>query len=138
MTAAQDRDDPAYRDLDNIDGIGESVAADLLGFFAEQHNIALLDRLARELAVADFAAAGAVDSPLAGKTLVFTGTLEAMARGEAKARAEALGAKVAAAVSKNTDFLVAGADAGSKATEAAELGLAALTEADWLAMIGGG
>jgi DNA ligase (NAD+) len=138
MIAAQDQDDPAYRDLDNIDGIGPSVAADLLGFFAEEHNRELLDRLVRELEVADYAAAAAVDSPLAGKTIVFTGTLEAMARGEAKARAEALGAKVAASVSKNTDFLVAGADAGSKARRAAELGVKVLAEAEWLAMIGAG
>jgi DNA ligase (NAD+) len=137
MTAAQDHDDPAYPDLDNIDGIGESVAADLLGFFAEQHNIDLLDRLAEQIEVADFTAAASGDSPLAGKTIVFTGTLEGMARGEAKARAEALGAKVAASVSKNTDFLVAGADAGSKARKAAELGVTVLGEADWLAMIGG-
>ena len=119
-------------------GIGPSVAADLLGFFAEQHNLELLDRLVQELEVADYAAAAAVDSPLAGKTIVFTGTLEGMARGEAKARAEALGAKVAASVSKNTDFLVAGADAGSKARKAAELGVTVLAEAEWLAMIGAG
>jgi len=138
MTAAQDRDDPAYRDLDNIDGIGESVAADLLGFFAEQHNLDLLDRLVRELDVADFAAAGAVDSPLAGKTIVFTGTLEAMARGEAKARAEALGANVASSVSSKTDYVVIGADAGSKATRAAALGVATLDEAAWLELAGHG
>jgi len=138
MIAAQSQDDPAYHDLDNIDGIGPSVAADLLGFFAEQHNLDLLDRLVQELEVADYAAAAAGNSPLAGKTIVFTGTLEAMARGEAKARAEALGAKVAAAVSKNTDFLVAGADAGSKARKAAELGVTVLAEAEWLAMIGAG
>ena len=137
MAAAQDREDAAYRDLDNIDGIGESVAADLLGFFAEQHNIDLLDRLVEQVAVEDYAAPTAAgDSPLAGKTVVFTGTLEGMARGEAKARAEALGAKVASAVSKNTDFLIVGADAGSKAKKAAEIGVTVLTEAEWLAMIG--
>ena len=73
---------------------------------------------------------------MAGKTVVFTGTLETMSRGEAKARAEALGAKVAGSVSKKTDYVVVGADAGSKARKAAELGVPPLEEQEWLAMIG--
>jgi DNA ligase (NAD+) len=75
-------------------------------------------------------------SPIAGKTIVFTGTLEKMTRGEAKARAEALGAKVAGSVSKKTDYVVVGADAGSKARKAAELGVTTIEEQEWLAMIG--
>jgi DNA ligase (NAD+) len=78
----------------------------------------------------------AVASNISGKTVVFTGTLETVSRNEAKARAEALGAKVAGSVSKKTDYLVVGADAGSKAKKAAELGVATLTEEEWLKMIG--
>ena len=80
----------------------------------------------------------ATDSPFAGKTVVFTGTLATMGRGEAKARAEALGAKVAGSVSKKTDYVVVGADAGSKARKAEDLGVATLTEEEWLEMAGRG
>jgi DNA ligase (NAD+) len=139
MEEAQDPESPAYHDLDNIDGIGPSVAADLLGFFAEAHNRTVLDDLLREVAVEPHRAAPQQSaSAISGKSIVFTGTLEKMTRGEAKARAEALGAKVAAAVSKSTDFLVAGPGAGSKAKKAAELGVAVLDEAAWLALIGEG
>jgi len=137
MTEAQDEGSAAYRELDSIDGIGPSLAADLLGFFAESHNLQVLKDLEREVRVRDFAAPVAEASPIAGKTVVFTGSLEAMTRHEAKARAEALGAKVAGSVSGKTDFLVAGADAGSKAKKAAELGVTVLSEAEWLEMIGG-
>jgi DNA ligase (NAD+) len=81
-------------------------------------------------------AATEADGPFAGKTLVFTGTLETMTRQEAEARAETLGAKVTKSVSKKTDFVVIGADAGSKAAKAAELGVRALTEAEWRQMAG--
>ncbi len=138
MEAAQDPESPAYQDLDNIEGIGPAVAADILAFFAEDHNRAVLDDLAREVEVLDFAAPQAGDSKLAGKTIVFTGTLETMTRGEAKARAEALGAKVASSVSKSTDYVVVGADAGSKARKAAELGLTVLDEREWVKMAGRG
>jgi DNA ligase (NAD+) len=138
MEEAQDPESPAYHDLDNIDGIGPSVAADLLGFFAEAHNRTVLDDLLREVAVEPHRAAPQAASAISGKTLVFTGTLEKMTRGEAKARAESLGAKVAASVSKSTDFLVAGPGAGSKAKKAAELGVTVLDEAAWLALIGEG
>ena len=136
MTAAADPESDAYRELDSIDGIGPSVAADLIAFFAEPHNRAVLDDLANEVRVEDFAAPAKAGSPLAGKTIVFTGTLEKMTRSEAKARAEALGATVAASVSKKTDYVVAGADAGSKAAKARDLGVETLSEPDWLALIG--
>jgi DNA ligase (NAD+) len=139
MIEAQDPESPAYHELDSITGIGESMAADLVGFFAEPHNIAVLDDLAREVTVEDAAApAGTASSSVAGKTVVFTGSLETMTRHEAKARAEALGAKVAESVSRKTDYVVVGADAGSKAKKAAELGVTTMTEQDWLKLIGEG
>jgi DNA ligase (NAD+) len=134
MTAAEDRDSDAYADLTAIDGIGPSMADDLLGFFAEPHNRDVLDDLNQILIIEDAAIPEAVDSPLSGKTIVFTGTLTSMGRKEAKAKAEALGAKVAGSVSKKTDYLVAGADAGSKAKKAAELGVSVLSEDDWRAL----
>ncbi|HEY5209968.1 MAG TPA: NAD-dependent DNA ligase LigA [Stellaceae bacterium] len=136
MTAAQDHDSEAWSALNNINGIGEDTATDIVGFFAEPHNQAILDDLAGELTVTDYIASAPAASPIAGKTIVFTGSMEAMSRGEAKARAEALGANVAGSVSKKTDFVVIGADAGSKAAKAAELGVTTLTEAEWLALIG--
>ena len=133
LTAAQDAESSEYADLVNIDGIGPSVAADLIGFFAEPHNQQVLDRLVDQVRIEAVAApAAAADSPFAGKTVVFTGTLATMGRGEAKARAEALGAKVAGSVSKKTDYVVVGADAGSKARKAEALGVATLTEEEWL------
>ena len=137
MRAAEDRDSEAYRELIDIDGIGPKMADTLVDFFAEPHNVEAVDDLAREAAPADFEAPQG-DAPLAGKTVVFTGAMAAMTRAEAKARAEALGAKVAGSVSAKTDFVVAGADAGSKAAKARELGVATLSEADWLEIIGAG
>jgi DNA ligase (NAD+) len=137
MMAAEDPDSDAYRDLVNIDGIGPSVAADLTAFFAELHNRQVLDDLQSRLDVEDFNAPQASGSPITGKTVVFTGTLENMTRGEAKARAESLGAKVAGSVSKNTDYVVVGADAGSKARKASELGVTTLTEREWVDLISG-
>ncbi len=107
-----------------------------LDFFAEPHNIEAVQALLGEIEVEDFAQAAAT-SVVAGKTVVFTGSLERMTRHEAKARAEALGAKVAGSVSKKTDYVVAGEDAGSKLTKARDLGVAVLTEDEWLALIGG-
>tara|TARA_R110002096_G_scaffold79114_10_gene185862 strand:- start:979 stop:3063 length:2085 start_codon:yes stop_codon:yes gene_type:complete len=134
VTAAQDADSDAYADLINIDQMGKDVAADLIAFFAEQHNRDVVADLMQYLTLEPPAAVQA--SAISGKTVVFTGTLERMTRAEAKARAESLGAKVAESVSKNTDYVVVGADAGSKAKKAADLGLATLSEDEWLALIG--
>jgi DNA ligase (NAD+) len=138
MEAAQDRESPAHAGLLDVHGIGADMAADIVGFFAEPHNRDLLDDLAREVEVLDYEAPsrGVAASPLAGKTIVFTGGLEAMSRSEAKARAEALGANVASSVSAKTHFVVVGADAGSKATKAAALGVTLLDEAEWLKLAG--
>ena len=137
--AARERDgleSPAAAQLLDVHGIGKDMAADIIGFFAELHNRAVLDDLGREVTVLDYAAPQRVASPLAGKTIVFTGGLESMSRSEAKARAEALGANVASSVSAKTDYVVIGADAGSKATKAAALGVETLDEAGWLALAG--
>src|SRR5205807_1594264 len=135
MEAAQDPESRARADLLDVHGIGKDMAADIIGFFAEPHNLAILDDLADEVQVQDYQApARRVASPLAGKTIVFTGSLDAMTRSEAKARAEALGANVASSVSSKTDFVVIGADAGSKATRAASLGVTTLDEAAWLGL----
>jgi DNA ligase (NAD+) len=136
MIEAQDPESAALHDLDSIEGIGPSVAADIVGFFAEPHNLAVLDDLQREVKVLDYVrVATAKDSPVAGKTVVFTGTLEKMTRPEAKARAEQLGAKVGESVSKKTDYVVVGADPGSKAKKAVELGVTVLDEDAWLKLI---
>jgi len=137
MDAAQDEMNPAHAGLLDVHGIGADMAADIIGFFAEPHNRDLLDDLAREVEVLDYEApTRAAASPLAGKTIVFTGGLETMSRSEAKARAEARGANVASSVSAKTNFVVIGADAGSKATKAAALGVTTLDETEWLKLAG--
>jgi DNA ligase (NAD+) len=126
----------ARETLGSIQGIGPAIAQELVDFFDEPHNLEALDDLTREVTPEEAATPTASDSPFAGKTLVFTGTLETMTRPEAEDRAERLGAKVTKSVSKKTDFVVIGADAGSKATKAAELGVRMLTEAEWREMAG--
>jgi DNA ligase (NAD+) len=139
MEAAQDPDSEAFAALVDVGGIGESMAADIIGFFAEPHNQAVLDDLAREVTVLDWEGPTVrTASELSGKTIVFTGSLASMSRSEAKARAEALGANVTGSVSAKTDYVVAGADPGSKATKAAALGVKLLDEADWLALAAAG
>jgi DNA ligase (NAD+) len=96
----------------------------------------IVDELAAELTIEGAARITAIDSEIAGKSLVFTGSLETMTRPEAKARAEALGAKVTDSVSKKTDLVVIGADAGSKARKATELGVRTITEAEWRELAG--
>lgn len=130
--------DPAARpDLLAIDGVGAVMADSLIAAFANPAERAAIDALVAQLTEVEPVIWRVADgSPVAGKTVVFTGTLERMTRAEAKARAEALGAKVAGSVSAKTDILVAGPGAGSKATKAAELGVQVMDEAGWLALIG--
>jgi DNA ligase (NAD+) len=135
MLAACDVESEAYQDLVNIDGIGPSAAKDLIEFVAEPHNIQVLDEFSEILNVEDYVEPDQSSSPVAGKTVVFTGTLETVGRNEAKARAETLGAKVAGSVSKKTDYVIAGPGAGSKVKKAADLGVAILTEQEWLNLI---
>ncbi|HLO75985.1 MAG TPA: NAD-dependent DNA ligase LigA [Magnetospirillum sp.] len=137
MLDAVPRENEAYHDLISIEDIGPSVATDILTFFDEAHNLEALDDLAGQLTIQDAVKPVATASPVAGKAVVFTGTLETMTRQEAKARAEALGAKVVGSVSKKTDYVVAGPGAGSKLADAQKLGISVLTEEEWLVLIGG-
>jgi len=121
----------AYQDLNNIGGVGEIVADAVVEFFAEPRNVKALGELLREIEVKP-AEQPRKSSPVSDKTVVFTGSLTKFTRDEAKALAERLGAKVAGSVSKKTDYVVAGEDAGSKLTKARELGVAVLTEEEWL------
>lgn len=122
-------------EINNIDGIGEVVAEATADFFGEKHNEEVLDALLNEVQVVPMEAVASA-SPVAGKTIVFTGALERMTRDEAKAMAERLGAKVAASVSKKTDLVVAGPGAGSKLAKAAELGIETVSEDEWLRLTG--
>ncbi len=133
--AAKDEDSEAFTELVNIDGIGPTVARAIVDFFDEPHNLDVVNALLDEVRPQPLES---VDdqSPVSGKTVVFTGAMEAMTRGEAKARAERLGAKVSGSVSKKTDIVVAGADAGSKLKKAHELGVEVMSEEEWLALIG--
>jgi DNA ligase (NAD+) len=126
----------AWEALSGIDGIGATAVNALCDFEREAHNRDMLAALLSELTIEDEAKA-ASDSPVAGKTVVFTGTLERMTRDEAKARASALGAKVSGSVSAKTDLLVAGPGAGSKLKKAAELGVQTMTEDEWFDLIAG-
>jgi DNA ligase (NAD+) len=132
------RDSEAYRELDNIEGIGPTVIDALIEFFAEPHNIKALNDLLAQVSVEEFSRPTTSTSAVSGKTVVFTGSLEKMTRNEAKALAERLGAKVAGSVSSKTDYVVAGADAGSKLAKARELGVEVLSEDDWLQLVGRG
>ncbi len=126
----------ALDDLLSVDGVGQVMAHSLVIAFAQEAERASIDRLVAQLDIQDIAAPQTTGSPVAGKTVVFTGTLEKMTRAEAKARAEALGAKVSGSVSAKTDILVAGPGAGSKAKKAAELGIETMDEDGWLELIG--
>jgi DNA ligase (NAD+) len=134
-TAQRAATDPeALADLVCVEGIGTVVAQSVADFFAEPHNVEVVDELMREVDPPPFAVE-TVQSPVSGKTLVFTGSLETLSRDEAKAQAEALGAKVAGSVSARTDLVVAGPGAGSKLKKAAELGIEVIDEEAWNAIV---
>ena len=138
MREASDPQSAAWADLLNIDGVGEVMAQSVVSTFANPVERAAIDRLVVELNIEDMAQIAASDSPVAGKIVVFTGTLTRMSRAEAKAQAEDLGAKVSGSVSAKTDLLVAGAAAGSKAAKAEKLGVEVIDEDAWLTLIGRG
>ena len=121
-------------EMDALDQIGDTVIESLGEYFGEAHNVRRIDRLVKQVKIRD-AEKPRADSAVAGKTVVFTGTLEQMTRDEAKASAERLGAKVSGSVSKKTDYVVAGPGAGSKLTEAKKLGVTVLTEDEWVKLI---
>jgi DNA ligase (NAD+) len=121
-------------DLIALDGIGEGMANDLVNYFAIAENRKIVDELLKYVQIKPVAALRTIESAFSGKTVVFTGSLEKLSRAEAKAQAERLGAHVSGSVSKKTDFVVAGADAGKKLDQANELGVKTLTEDEWIAM----
>jgi len=127
-------DEEAIAEMDALDQIGETVIENVKAYFGESHNRGIVERLTKEVKIGD-AEKPRRDSPVAGKTVVFTGSLEKMTRDEAKAMAERLGAKVAGSVSKNTNYVVAGPKAGSKLDKAREAGVAVLTEDEWFELI---
>ncbi len=135
VKVAADETSDAWTDLVNIDGIGETVAHALVDFFTEPHNDEALDALLQQVTPTPMEKT-ASDSPVAGKTVVFTGALEKFSRDEAKAMAERLGAKVAGSVSRKTDLLVAGPGAGSKLKKAQDLEIEITDEDGWLAIVG--
>ncbi|PCH93301.1 MAG: DNA ligase (NAD(+)) LigA [Rhodobacteraceae bacterium] len=132
---ARSPDSTAWENLIGIDGVGDVLAQAVVDAFQHQDTRAAIDRLAAELDIQDVLAPQNDGSPVAGKTVVFTGSLELMTRAEAKARAESLGAKVSGSVSAKTDIVVAGPGAGSKAKKAQDLGIELMNEAQWLAFI---
>jgi DNA ligase (NAD+) len=127
-------DEETAQEMDALDQIGDTVIESLRDYFAEAHNRRRVERLAAQVRILD-AEKPRADSKVAGKTVVFTGSLEKMTRDEAKASAERLGAKVSGSVSKKTDYVVAGPGAGSKLKEATKLGIDVLTEEEWLKLI---
>ena len=133
---AADQTGPAWDELIGIDGVGTVMATSLVTAMAQENERASIDRLVAHLTVEDASAPDTGNSPVAGKTVVFTGTLEKMTRAEAKARAETLGARVSGSVSAKTDLLVAGPGAGSKAKKATDLGVETIDEDAWLSLIG--
>jgi DNA ligase (NAD+) len=127
-------DEETKKEMDALDQIGDTVIESLHDCFGEAHNRRQIERLVAQVRIRD-AQMPRADSAIAGKTVVFTGTLERMTRDEAKASAERLGAKVSGSVSKKTDYVVAGPGAGSKLAEAKKLGVAVLTEDEWAKLI---
>jgi DNA ligase (NAD+) len=137
MNDATALEGPVWDELNDVDGVGEVMATSLVKAFSNPDERAAIDRLAAHLDIQDVVRMDTSASPVAGKIVVFSGTLEKMTRAEAKAKAERLGAKVSGSVSAKTDLLVAGPGAGSKAKKAVELGIETLDEDEWIALIEG-
>ena len=129
-------DEEAIAEMDALDQIGDTVIESIKAYFGESHNKGIVERLTKEVDIRDVAQPKK-DTAVAGKTVVFTGSLEKMTREEAKAQAERLGAKAAGSVSKKTDYVVAGPGAGSKLAEAKKLGVTVLSEDEWLKLVDG-
>lgn len=136
IVRAKRKDATLFDELTDIEGIGPSMAEDLVAFLAEPHNVQVIDDLLEQVRVLPFVPLETVQTDLTGKTVVFTGTLTKMTRVEAKEKAERAGAKVGSSVSAKTDYVVAGDDAGSKLTKARELNVAVISEDEFLAMVG--
>jgi DNA ligase (NAD+) len=128
-------DEEARTEMDALDQIGGTVIDAIATYFREAHNRGIVERLTAEVKILE-AEKALSNTAVAGKTVVFTGSLEKMTREEAKAMAERLGAKVAGSVSKKTDYVVAGAEAGSKLKKATELGVQVMSEDEWLSLVG--
>ena len=131
-----DKGNDAWRELNDVEGIGSIVAEALVDFYAEEHNREALAALLAEVTPLDEEVKTVSDSPVEGKTIVFTGSLERMSRDEAKAMAERYGAKTAGSVSRKTDLVVAGPGAGSKLTQAQTLGIEVIDEDAWFTLVG--
>ncbi len=138
LLGKMEQGDSVLPELTAIEDIGAAVAGDILAFFAEDHNRTVIKDLLKQIEVEPYEPVRMSETPVSGKTVVFTGTLTHMTRSEAKARAERLGAKVAGSVSKKTNYVVAGEDAGSKLAAARELGVQVLSEEEWLSLTGKG
>jgi DNA ligase (NAD+) len=136
LAAAKGEEAEEWRDLTSLGGIGGIVGKAIVEFFAEPHNVEVFDALLQHVTVEPLAAPN-LESPVAGKTVVFTGSLERMTREEAKAMAERLGAKVSGSVSKKTDLVVAGPKAGSKLKDAQRYGVEVIDEDEWFRRVGG-
>lgn len=135
MILAQDKMSESWSDLISLEGIGTNMASDLVDFFQQRHNDEIINALSDLLNIPDFIIEATTASQLSGKTIVFTGTLPTLSRAEAKARAERYGAKVTGSVTNKTDYLVVGADAGSKAKNAQDLGIAILSEDEFIKLM---
>lgn len=136
LLGEMEQGDSVLPELTAIEDIGAAVAGDILAFFAEDHNRTVIKDLLKQIEVEPYEPVRMSETPVSGKTVVFTGTFTHMTRSEAKARAERLGAKVAGSVSKKTDYVVAGEDAGSKLAAARDLGVQILSEEEWSSLTG--
>jgi DNA ligase (NAD+) len=133
--ASQDRDSIAYEHLINISGIGTTAGDSIVDFFNNDHNVKVIRELMSLIEISDYVPTFSIQSKLSGKTIVFTGALDKMSRGEAKTKAESLGANVSNSISKKTDYVVSGSSAGSKLKKAKDLGISVISENDWFKII---